>query len=285
MFGKCIKHELRATARTLIPYFIAILALGLFLGAVFAVGMRVDASTEVEIPSFFGAMVGLLFMALFGLAVAVEIVTFIMIIRRFYTSFFTDEGYLSLTLPVTVNEHIFSKFVVAVIWQVTVSVVVVVSIALTVLGIMIGFGDMGALLEISDSVGMIFAEAGAEFAEIFGGQFFVLALVSALISVVSQIFMLYFVISLACMLAKKHRVVVGVLCYYVINLVFSIISSIAGSIMFVITAVSENITDAVPSMAGFMNATMIFSILLTVAQGVLCYFGMLWILTKKLNLD
>ncbi len=283
MFAKCIKHELRATSRTLTPILLAMLAVSLLASVLVAIEGRLLANGDaIAFSAVGGAVAGILLIGLFVLTVAVEIVAFIMVIRRFYTSFFTDEGYLTFTLPVTLNQHILSKLVVALIWQVLSGVCILVSSGMLVLAFRWALNDEEAFMGLSDAFSELFSKLGAIFAENFGEAFLPLFGIYALASVVYTICLLYFCISLACMLAKKHRLLMGILCGYGINWGFSLVGGIAAVVLLVVMSVTNALSENVMM---FFTLAMALTTVLTVAQALLCYFGTKWILTKKLNLD
>lgn len=286
MFGKCLKHEFRATRRQLVPLFIAMLAVGLLAGLLVALGgLLLSSEGGLLYTIVNGLLPVLLILGLFALMVAVEVVAFVMIIRRFYTSFFTDEGYLTFTLPVTTTEHILSKFVVAAVWQFLAGIVSLLAVALVVGGAFLGYGIPEGFAEELAFVWQEFTAVFAEFGAIFGVSdaflpvMLVLSIIITLISVASSIFLLYFSISLGCMLAKKHRVIAGIVCYYVVSTAFSVVGSFVQSILQFAT-----LTD-VAAFEPFMIAVLVSSLVLSIVQLLLCYIGTKWVLTKKLNLD
>ena len=285
MFGKCLKYEFRATKRQLVPLFIALLGVGLLGGIFMAFWIR---SLTSGIESAFSALGGLfsvlLFLGLFGLMIAVEVVVFVMIIRRFYTSFFTDEGYLSFTLPVTMTQHIFSKFVVAAVWQVVSAVVALVAVGLVLLGALIGVGSSGealdAITSTSEGLTITLEEIGSMFniGSAFMPTVTVLYALIIIVGVASYVFLLYFSISLGCMLAKKHRVLAGILSYYIVSGIFSMISSCLQTVLQVVSLSNE-------SLGTRLIGQRAIALVITIVQLIVCYIGTKWILTKKLNLD
>ena len=285
MFGKCLKHEFRATTRQLIPLFIALLGVGLLGGIFMAFWIRSHIS---GIESTFSALGGLfsifLFLGLFGLMIAVEVVVFVMIIRRFYTSFFTDEGYLSFTLPVTTTQHILSKFVVAAVWQVVSAVIALVAVGLVLLGALIGIGSSGEVMDAIASTGegltLTLEEIGSMFniGSAFMPSVIVLYTLIVIVGVASYVFLLYFSISLGCMLAKKHRVLAGILSYYIVSGIFSALSSGLQTVLQIVSLSNE-------SLSTLLIGQLAIALVITIVQLVVCYIGTKWILTKKLNLD
>ncbi len=275
MLGKCIKHEFRATARQLVPLLIAQLAVSIFAGIIFGVSGRLPQNNDsLALSALSSFASGILGFAMVALIIATAVVAFVMIIRRFYTSFFTDEGYLTFTLPVTPNAHIFSKFITAYAWQV---VTVVVSVLCIVLLLVVMALVSGTLFDASvpQIVELVISELELEVGTSFIPAFLGITVLNLLVGVAASVFMVYLAISIACMLAKKHRVILGIVSFYVINLVFSGVSQVLQMVLIFFTS------DAY---LGLLLA-MVVSTVICIAQAILCYLGTKWVLTKKLNLD
>ncbi len=286
MFGTCLKHEFRATKRLLVPLFIAMLVASILAGIFFGVTVRFFSNdTESTVGAVLSMLAsGLSTTVLFALFAVSVIVCFILIIRRFYTSFFTDEGYLTFTLPVSVNTHLFSKFTAAYIWEILSSVVALVSVFIVAfLTVLIGGADLfGSTSDISDSINIweILAEAffgsGANIA-----LSLVLFVIYFIIATAASIFMLYLSIAVACMLAKKYRLLIGIVCYYILNSVFSTITGIVQSIFMIVPALNADVS----AIGVFSTGSLIALIVVSIVQLLICYLGTKWVLTKKLNLD
>ncbi len=281
MFLKCVKHEFRATKRQLIPLFIAILAASVFAGVFIGVTIRLFERTTSAFVMLVSSLIstGLGFLV-FGLMAAVAIVAFVMIIRRFYTSFFTDEGYLSLTLPVSMDTHILSKFAVAYIWELLAGIVAVVSFFIIFFFIAVITTDFSALIfptiddlaDFMDGIAVIWEalrEVFGEFAVVFT---FILAIFNIFITTAASILILYLSIAVACMLAKKNRIILGIVCYYVISMIFGTLSTVFQVVLLFVFEENN------------MLPTMISTIVLSLLQVAAGYFGTRWVMTKKLNL-
>lgn len=157
MFWKLVKYELQSVRKWYLGiYGIAILLsipLGLMLRK-----LTVTFEHSHKEPS-------LLFMAFFTLIVIATIVvwgtiyiaTIVLIIKRFATSVFGREGYLSNTLPVSAHQLILSKLLAAFILDTISSLVVLASI-----GIIATFNlDMKDILLTTSYFGQILKEMGA----------------------------------------------------------------------------------------------------------------------------
>lgn len=114
MLGKLIKHEFIYLKKTFLPLY-AIYALLAFLtkivivladkkGGIFEAA---DESNEIAAVVFVSLIISAYVMFTFGLG----FVTIANNMKRFKNNLFSDEGYLTNTLPVTATEHILSKII------------------------------------------------------------------------------------------------------------------------------------------------------------------------------
>ena len=109
MLRKLLKHEFRATGRIMLPLFLIVL--GTAVGA--NLSTRGLLETDMKVLDILG---GLLVMA-FGVAiVAVCVMSMVVMVQRFYKNLLQDEGYVMMTLPVSVHQHIWSKLIVSAVW-------------------------------------------------------------------------------------------------------------------------------------------------------------------------
>ncbi|MGN0995912.1 MAG: hypothetical protein ACI4PG_03315 [Candidatus Ventricola sp.] len=109
MLRKLMKHELRATGRVMGPMLLITLltAVGANLSIRWLLNMR---STLANVLG------GLLLVAAVAASLGVWVMAFVLMIRRFYRNLLRDEGYLMMTLPVSVHKQILSKALVSVLW-------------------------------------------------------------------------------------------------------------------------------------------------------------------------
>lgn len=123
MLRKLMKHELRATGRVMGPMLLYTLLTA--VGGNIAVHNLVDG--ESAILNMLGVLLLIAFAGALGASV---IVAFVLMIQRFYKNLLRDEGYLMMTLPVTVHAHVLSKLLVSLIWSAATAVTVVLAMAI-----------------------------------------------------------------------------------------------------------------------------------------------------------
>jgi len=307
MFAKNLKHEMKATARVLVPLLACVLILGIVLGLVFGgigslanmgddndiesgevpgapgetdgIGDEGEISTTADIIAFIIAVIFvILVIGFFVMMCVCAVAVFVLMVRRFYTSFFTDEGYLTFTLPVTVDCHIITKTVSMIIWTVISDVVIFVGLAAFFFGIY----TMAPENFMMDEYEKLILEAILDqLFDMYSGSI-AFAVISAIVSNISSYLLLFFSISVGCMLTKKHRFITCAASYLIIN---GVVSQIITTLMGVISYSFSNMEFDKSTADLYGMTILLISTLLYIAQGVGCYFGTRWILKNKINLD
>ena len=138
MLSKSIKHEFRATARVMLLVYLAILSLSVvahFTMKVFSHGNHYG--TFLRLIS--GVTTAVFFI---GLAAA-GIGTIALTVIRFDHSMLSDEGYLTMTLPVSTHKLISAKLLVSIVWYVLTTVAVLAALLIALLD----SGDWGGLFK------------------------------------------------------------------------------------------------------------------------------------------
>jgi hypothetical protein len=108
MLIKSVKHDLMATYRDFVGIYVALFVAAIIGPFVIQVGNTI---------LFYLAM-----MVLSGLTIATAIITFLAIIRLYNRRMFSNEGYLTMTLPVKTHTTIISKIITGMIWSILTSV-------------------------------------------------------------------------------------------------------------------------------------------------------------------
>lgn len=108
MLGKLMKYELRATARTMLPGFAAVLLLA---------GLtRLSAAFLMNRHGVLGLLGGIIVFLFVIACMGIGILALVIMIQRFRDSLLGDQGYLTHTLPVTTSQNILAKLLTSVIW-------------------------------------------------------------------------------------------------------------------------------------------------------------------------
>ena len=151
MLGKLIKHELRATARTMLPLFAVLSVLSVIAGF----SMR-QIEFRQDMPAFVEMVLLILFVAFFCAMVATIVMAYVVMISRFYKNLLGDEGYIMLTLPVSAHSHIWAKILVSCLWFIATAILVALLVAVFIL--IVSGSDIGYILSTMPSFRELFAQ-------------------------------------------------------------------------------------------------------------------------------
>ena len=213
MLGKLMKYEIKATARTLIPLYIALLAFAIINKIFIGTGLAHKLEGFGSIP-FILSILG------YGCTMtAVFIVTFFVIIQRFYKNLLGDEGYLMNTLPVTTIANLTSKISIATFWNIVSGFVAILSI------IIMAFNPDA----FSNFFRELFRGLSEGYAK-FGMQIYIAIIeliIAVLICLVKYVTMIYASISIG-HLFSKHRILSSFGAFVVLNLITGAITSAIG---------------------------------------------------------
>lgn len=270
MYAKLLKHELRATGRLLGLLTAAALSLGVAGGLVLRL-LIVLISQEGENPLrtiiSSGLVISLVFM---GIALVVYAsVTQLYLYWRFYKHKFTDQGYLTFTLPVGCGEIWMSSYVSMLIW----SVISVLVVSISFGGIaLIGAGEF--LLE-EETRGWIkiFAESLLEAYQEVGS--IALPVTVIVLSFLASPAIIMSCITLGAVLAKKHKLLAAFGIYYGVSTVLSMLQSIL-SVILGLTELSDPVM--------YLNLALLLPAVLTAALAVAGSLLSIWLTKNKLNL-
>ncbi len=203
---------------------------------------------------------------------------------RFYRNLYTDEGYLTNTLPVAPRQIILSKLLVSALWSFITSLVILLSVILliTVAGwaygdanfITIFYGIMDIWRELID----VLWEYG--FHPLL---FFILLIIYMIVSVFFNILLIFAAISLG-QLFQKHKIMGAILWFFIEYIIIQFGSSmLMGIITFGYLGHWEDMNSN--EFFAFLNMLLSGGIVLTLAGSAGLYFLSEYMLKKRLNLD
>lgn len=220
MLGKLLKHEWKAVWKVPTLLIGILMLAGLIAGLTFS--MPIWDSDWVGLPMSGVMLIMTFFFALSGVNIGITIYLGV----RYYKSMFTDEGYLTHTLPVSARELFLSKVITMSAWNLIAVAGILVSLML--------FGGM-ALLSLRSALGDFSREIFRALAELpglmsepemQGFQGFCASLVlMCLLSCFSGTMMLIGAITLGQMV-RKHRILGAIGAYFGINGVVQVINTV-----------------------------------------------------------
>lgn len=278
MFSKLLKHEWKANAGLL--GILSACALGAGLLGAFALRGIIYMSGQLEnenaaalgISGLSSALVFIV-VALAAYAFAVQFIT----LFRFYKNKFTDEGYLTFTLPVSAGQIFLSSFLNILAWLVISGLVVIAAVSMILF-----IGAAEPLKEYVQEIQFAMGNLSGWVEEEMLGEpgyraYCVLASISTVIAPVYSVLLLMTSITIGSVLAKKHKILATIGMYYCINFGVSIVESTLAVVPTIILGMNEEIYV-------FYASTSAITLLLQIGLGIGGYFLSTHLMKRKLNL-
>lgn len=224
MLGKLFKYDMRQISKIMLPFMILVFGTTILGSAALKIGREVSASftsniiTNTFCVSLF-CLFGISVLALFAYAVMAVFLS----VSRYYKHLFTDEGYLTFTLPVKSSTLIFSKLWATLLWFLL-SVAVV--IACIFVYVTFGGAPLGKFMntEFYDGLwyvvwsGLKLLFSGLPVSYLFNViETFALGLASLVYSILTM----FLAITIGSLIAKKHKILASIGIYYAINTALS----------------------------------------------------------------
>lgn len=268
MLGKLIKHEWKAVGKIL-----AIVHIALVLMAIIGkIMLSIDVLSEAWL------LWRMLLLIYIFSVIAVGVGTHIYLAVRFYKNMYTDEGYLSFTLPVKPWQHIFSKTLVSSIWILIDGVAIIGSIVILVM-----YKGMGT--EFVDVLNVIMEELGE--VGMFGVWSVILTVITAILSLVSIPLTYYIAISVG-QLFNTHKMLASVVAYFIIVNVIQAIGTLSSAVLILkvdetaeVQTASANILEELGVYNDMISLGMVEQLVMAVAFWLIINY----IMNKRLNLE
>ena len=275
MLRKLLKYDFLSVIKFWCIAAITSLGLGLLAGGCINV-----FNSDRHLPMIVDTSAVILFViALIGI-VAFSFLSMILVYVRFYKNLFTDEGYLTFTLPVKISQILNSKIILG--WVMSVAALIVTFIDLVV---MLAIGIPDEIFNIENYRNLI--EILKIVVEKIGWYLIVYILEGIVLFGLFILFAQLFLnacITFAALITKKARVITAIGIYYVANGIFSFVLE-----MIIIFAAPSLIEKMVGLTENTLHIAFIISLLCAV---VFCFMGCMllyalqyWMLDRKLNLS
>ena len=289
MLGKLIKHEWKGTYKTGCLFLIALLSVTFLSWLAFQSPMWRSLAEEnayesglfslLDIASVFT----LFFYAIMLAVVSVGIMVYLAV--HFYKTMYTDEGYLTHTLPVSTNQLMVSKILISGIWVMIVMIAVFLSL-FALINFLVGAAtpEGYSLIEIWS---LLFDEFGVVLVKLFREElginpvvYLVFFILNILVSPFASMAIIFGAISMG-QLFTKHRVLMAIVSYFGLIIINGILASVTEGI---ISAVHINV-DSAEMFGRYMNINLSASSILSIVMAVAMYLVSYLVNTKKLNME
>jgi len=267
MFAKLLKYEWKATRKVQSVLMLAILGLGLVGSLVLRLMLRAEYNTNVGLSVLGVLSIGVIWLSLACCVLA----STLLLAGRFYKHKFTDEGYLTFTLPVTSHQILWSSIVNILLWEVI------------LLAAMAGAGLLFIFIGVSPEMNGIdwqvfssdMAMVSQELSSVTGPVW--LSLLMMPIAAVSNVILMLTAITLGCSVAKKHKILASFGIYYGLNMVVSTLSSVVSTSLVTV----QMLNGDTPS----LWLVTLFSVVFYAALGIGGYLLSEYLIRAKLNLS
>ena len=284
MLGKLIKHEWKSVYKVGSVLLLVIFAVTLvgYIGLrtpvmsdLFADESRLTEMQSVLVGfasiSSFLIYVLLLVGAMYGIVIYMGV--------HFYKTMYTDQGYLTHTLPVKTHQLLGSKVIVSGIWVFLINAALCVSVVVLVIGLLQGVMD-GIRVDISwnefwSELGNMFA-----FIDFDAVHLLIIMILSVLISPFASVVLLFGALTIG-QLSGKHKLMMGILTY----IGLAVVSYLLNSLVQAIITFGYAMSPADDVSMGYMTSSYDASLIVSCVTGVVLYFVSHYIISKKLNLE
>lgn len=264
MLGKLLKYDFKSSyLYLLVCYAIYIVMTVCFTFTIRGMISPVFQSDTAEMLYIF-AMISVTLLWAFAL-IGVVILTYVLIIRRFYTNMVSDQGYLTLTLPVSTRMHMLSKLISGLVFELVTMLVIGGGIVIVAAGL----GDEQVWRE----SGRMIQDLFREFNTYFGAIYYI----NSVLGAVRGLLLIYFSICVGQLFAK-HKIWGSIGTYLGILIVLELLVTIASIVMGVYGGMSV-IEWYTTNGATWVNT------LFLLAQIAVYFFVGSWLLEKKANLE
>ena len=262
MLKKLLKYDWKSVSLLLLILHGVLLVYTLIgrLGIALGLSHSVDTLTA-SVIDLYGIAAGIYILIYVLFIFAIVVATYVYLAVRFQKNLFSDEGYLTHTLPVSPAKLLWSKMLVAWAWIAIDLVCVMASVFLLVL-----------FKETSGPIADLFHNTFRILTGAYGtqDQFFLVILV---LSMVAQLFGFYTTLAIFSMclgsLFKTHKILGAIVSFFGINMVFSIVSTV---MMFIVPS---------GTIGSQQNGLFLCSLILYLVCSVIFFLGSRYILTKN----
>ena len=277
MILKLFKYDFMNIGKKLIPFYIAALVIGIINRFLL---LTTDIS-RMERENNFLAMFGspLLYFAYFVVVFGIFCMTVFVVITRYSSSIYGNEGYLTNTLPLKPSQIIWAKLINFLIW-------IFISYFVIFVSMFILFPFEFFIRNIIKDT-EFYQDLNTIVKEFFSSKYIfmsILQLIYNFFAHVQSILIIFLSIAIA-NLFKSYKVVVGVIAFFIISIIFSFIGASVTYSTISNLDVPVIYGDTDPTIFLSLRNGTITSILYSLISSVLLFFGVHYLHTHNLNLE
>lgn len=276
MLGKLFKYEFKGSYKLMLTIYGITIAISI-LGALVFSTSAIQNMNQTGLPA---NILGLLFVAVIILyvltAFALSIITYVYMCTRFYKTMYSNQGYLTHTLPVKPLTTFHVKLITSLVWMFSSILIMFLSIFILLCGI-----TKGNIF--SHAAQNTFTEELLPFLGMSTGQMVAFIIFACSFSCLSYLLMVFASASIGQLFHQNKvgfSILAGIILYFIQQIAGIIVIFLFNESMF------SFIEDTVPTFADILfSPYMLVSISLALFFTVACYVICIVIVQKHLNLD
>lgn len=281
MLRKLIKYDKKALRKISVSMFLVALIAGALSGIC---NRFMDKVSEYLVIEMLLSLINII--SLFALAASM-LVVIVFVALRFYRNFYTDEGYLTFTLPVRRTQLMFSKAFVGFFAIVKQLIAILGGVAIILALVWDKTTDETAVTSLAEIIIVAIRQLWAADAKMFV-IYAVEGFVGILAYLLFDLMLVYLCISLASVIVKKARIAVAIAIFYFAN--SFVVGGIELAVILLSVAASEGFALLMADVPlAETNAVGVLFILVLIIflliEAFICYMINLAITERKLNLE
>lgn len=274
MFTKLLKHDSRAILKYWWIAALSSVVIAVLCGfCIQIVNVEFTRYESIQVLAVLGIVFSVIGLVIF------PVLTEILILVRFYKHFFTDEGYLTFTLPVKKISLLDSKLITAMIFIFVTTLILFADIfILFAIGIPEEVFAPGVWDYVGEFVNEYFGYYG------YGAAYIILGILIVLAGSAMQMMFIFVCITVAAAITKRHKVLTAIGIYYGATMAVSMIVqllSLGG--VYVIGDLIASLSLGLGILCELFVMIGILGILVAAGGGL--YMFELYLLDRKLNLE
>lgn len=277
MILKLFKYDFMNIGKKLIPFYIAALVIGVINRFLLLTSNISRMEREGNFLAMFGSP--FLYAAYFLVIMGIFFMTVFIIISRYSSSIYGNEGYLTNTLPLNPSQIILAKLINFLIWILISYFIIFVSLFIL---FPFDFFLRNVIYEpefyegLKKLTKLIFSSKY--------GFLFALQFIYNFFSHIQNILMLFLSVAIA-NLFKSYKVVAGVIAFFLISTVFSFIASIISFSVMENVNLFEMYGEFNPIVYSSLKNANIMSIIYSFVSSIVLFFIIHYLHTHNLNLE
>ncbi|MDO4515640.1 MAG: hypothetical protein Q4C76_00700 [Bacillota bacterium] len=274
MLRKLMKHELRATARLMLPLYLVVLLLS--VGARFSTAWLDTTPTLSPVLEKLLNLVSILVVMGFVVGlIAVFAVALVLMIQRFRSNLLGDEGYVMFTLPVSPHQLVWSKLLISTLWFAGAAIVDTLALLILVV-------DQSFFRNLQEILQRVLEDFNSYYAA-HGVLVAVEVILLCVVAAINLCLEFYAPLSIGHSF-DRHKMLLSVVFFFVIQIAAQMAAGILLlAVRLPMNAVSNFINSQPPEVA--LHAGLWFAILSIVVYNAVLYVINHRMLSRKLNLE